>query len=45
MILYWVKVEIERLVVSILIHCIWTTFGGSLVSFCYVIRMQQAAAE
>ena len=37
---YWVKVEIERLVVSISIHCIWTTPSGSPVSFCYVMIQQ-----
>ena len=39
---YWVKVdlEIERVVISILMHYIWTTLSGMPVSFCYVMIQQ-----
>ena len=33
---FGIKVEIERLVISISIHSIWVTYSGRLVSFYYI---------
>ena len=40
-----IKVEIERLVISILLHYIWVTYSGSLVSFYYITGQQDVPAE
>ena len=40
-----IKVEIERLVISILVHCVRTTFSGIPVSFYYITGLQDAPAE
>ena len=43
-----IKVEIERLVISILIHSIWVAYSGMLVSFCdvtHTAEMQDTAVE
>ena len=40
-----IKVEIERLFISISINCVRTTFGGIPVSFYYITLRQDAACR
>ena len=40
-----IKVEIERLVISILLHYIWVEYSGSPVSFYYIMGQTGCACR